>query len=163
MNPLGWLGRKTIAQTNKLPTALDGTLWNKLTLVFYEFMKKKREHFCPEFAQVRMFFFHTYEMHFCLLITTWYALRFKLSVEFVKHAFRLWFLLIFYDEVYRWQISPPCLGSRQIILKPNTINYRHIHVLDRFYSIDGCKNQRTQGRADRRTDRQTDRHRQIDR
>ena len=26
---------------------------NKLTLVFYEFMKKKRELFGPEFAQVR--------------------------------------------------------------------------------------------------------------
>ena len=126
MTPLDWLGRKTTAQTNKLPTALDGTLWNKLTLVFYEFMKKKREHFCPEFAQLRMFF-HTYEVHFCLLITNWYVLRFKLSVEFVKHAFRLWFLLIFYDEVYRWQISPPCLGSRQIILNPTqSINYRHI-------------------------------------
>ena len=133
MTPLGWLGRKTTAQTNKLPTALDGTLWNKLTLEFYEFMKKKREHFCPEFAQLRMFF-HTYEMHFCLLITTWYALRFKLSVEFVKHAFRLWFLLIFYDEVYRWQISSPCLGSRQIILKPNTINQLSAYNRPRWLS-----------------------------
>ena len=99
------------------PAALDGTLWNKLTLVFYEFMKKKRELLAPEFAQVgRLVFFHTYKMHFYLLITIWYALKFKLSVKFMRHAFHLWFLLIFYDDVYRWQISPPWLVSRQIIL-----------------------------------------------
>ena len=46
------------------------------TCVFYEFMKKKRELFGPEFAQVRrLVFFHTYKMHFYLLITTSYALN----------------------------------------------------------------------------------------
>ena len=55
-------------------------------------------------------------MHSYLLITTWYALTFKLSVEFMRRAFHLWFLLIFYDDVYRWQLSPPYLGSRQFTL-----------------------------------------------
>ena len=79
--------------------------------------EKKRELLAPEFAQVRRLVFHTYKMHFYLLITTWYALTFKLSVEFMKRVFHLCFLLIFYDDMYRWQISPSCLGSRQIILK----------------------------------------------
>ena len=35
----------------------------------------------------------------------------------MRHAFHLWFWLIFYEDVYRWQISPPCLGSQQIILE----------------------------------------------
>ena len=39
------------------PAALDRTLQNKLRLVFYEFMKKKRELFCPKFAQVRRLVF----------------------------------------------------------------------------------------------------------
>ena len=39
-------------------------------------------------------------MHFYLLIITWYALTFKLSAEFMRCAFHLWFLLIFYDDVY---------------------------------------------------------------
>ena len=62
-------------------------------------------------------------MHFYLLITAWYALTFKLSVEFMRRAYHLWFLLIFYDDVYRWQISPPCLGSRQIILNTSYVPY----------------------------------------
>ena len=67
-----------------------------------------------------------------LLITTWYALTFKFSVEFMRRAFHLWFLLIFYDDVYRWQISPPCLGSRQIILS------HWLHLWDKYFICDFC-------------------------
>ena len=59
-------------------------------------------------------------MHFYLLITPWYTLTLKLSVKLMRHAFHWWFLLIFYDDVYRWQISPPFLIRRQIILNPGT-------------------------------------------
>ena len=79
-------------------------------------MKKKKEMFC---RRLEGKFFHICKMHFYLhvLIPTRYALTSKLSVKFVRHAFHLWFLLIFYDDGYRWLILPPCLGSQQIILK----------------------------------------------
>ena len=54
-------------------------------------------------------------------------------------------------------------AAGRLFLNPtqSTIGIYMYLILDRFYSIDGCKNQRTQGRADRRidgrTDRQTDR------
>ena len=79
--------------------------------------KRKRNCFVSNLRKLQRKFFHTYKMHFYLLITTWYTLTFRLSIQFVKHTFHLWFLLIFYDDVYRWQIPPPCLVSRQIILK----------------------------------------------
>ena len=44
----------------------------------------------------------------------------------MRRAYHLWFLLIFYDDVYRWQISPPCLGSRQIILKGIHLSCLHV-------------------------------------
>ena len=44
------MARHRFGQVNSLiSAALDGTLLNKLTLVFYVFMKNKL-FFCPEFA-----------------------------------------------------------------------------------------------------------------
>ena len=80
-------------------------------------MEKKQEIYFLKLRKLERKFVHIYKMHFYLLITTWYILTFELSVQFVRHAFHLWFLLIFYDDVYRWHIPPPCLVSRQIILK----------------------------------------------
>ena len=55
--------------------------------------------FVGGFFFVFFFFFIHIKMHFYLLITTSYALTFSLSVEFVRHAFHLLFLLIFYNDV----------------------------------------------------------------
>ena len=91
--------------------------WHKYSMYSW---KRNRKYFVSKLRKLELKFFHTYKMHFYLLITTWYILTFELSVQFVRHAFHLWFLLIFYDDVYRWHIPPPCLVSRQIILKcPN--------------------------------------------
>ena len=79
--------------------------------------KRNRKYFVSKLRKLERKFFHTYKMHFYLYITTWYILTFELSVQFVRHAFHLWFLLIFYDDVYRLHIPPPCLVSWQIILK----------------------------------------------
>ena len=79
--------------------------------------KRNRKCSVSKLRKLERKIFHTYKMHFYLLITTWYTLTFMLSIQFVRHAFHLWFLLIFNDDVYRWQIPPPCLVSRQIILK----------------------------------------------
>ena len=81
-------------------------------------------------------FFYTYKRRFYLLITTWYTLTFKLSIQFVRHAFHMWFLLIFYNDVYRRKFPPPCLGSRQIICNDMST------LLDHFVSSSGEREKR---------------------
>ena len=61
--------------------------------------EKKWNFLVPDLHKLEGKFFHTYKMHFYLLITTWYALTFNLSAEFVRRAFYLWFLLISYDDM----------------------------------------------------------------
>ena len=76
------------------PAAPDGTLKNKMTLVFYV-MYEKGKIFCLEFAQVRRHVF--FLLMKCIFIYLY--LTFKLLVKFVRHAYHMWFLLIFYDDV----------------------------------------------------------------
>ena len=51
-------------------------------------------------------------------------MTFNLSVKFVRQAFHLWFLLIFYVDRYRRQIFLPRFHSQQIILNMHLISDR---------------------------------------
>ena len=117
--------------------------WHKYFMYSW---KRNRKYFVSKLCKLERKFFHTYKMHFYLLITTWYILTFELSVPFVRHAFHLWFLLIFYDDVYRWHIPPPCLVSRQIILKDNLPaaqtwqqNLPLVHVIIKYQEVSQMK------------------------
>ena len=99
--------------------------WHKYFMYSW---KRNRKYFVPKLLKLERKFFHTFKMHFYLLITTWYILTFELSVQFVRHAFHLWFLLIFYDNVYTWHIPSRCLVSRQIILKTTSMLIKRLDV-----------------------------------
>ena len=78
------------------------TRWNSLKqtdISIFVVTKKKRNIFVPNLCKLEGKFFHNYKMYCYLLIAIWYALALKLQVKFVRHAFHLWFLLIFYEDL----------------------------------------------------------------
>ena len=61
-----------------------------MTLVFYVFVKKKKkEMFCLKFTHLERKYFSYLQNAFLSINITRYALTFKLSVQFMRHAFYL--------------------------------------------------------------------------
>ena len=81
--------------------------WHKYFMYSW---KRNRKYFVSKLCKLERKFFHTYKMHFYLLITTWYILTFELSVRETPISF-----VIFVDILW-WRQSSRKRRIRRIFM-----------------------------------------------
>ena len=62
--------------------------------------KKKRKCFVSNLRKLERKFYHTNKMHSYQLITCWYTLTFKLSIQFMRHT-----PLVIFVDILWWRVE----------------------------------------------------------